>query len=112
MFLNSSIYYEKVKKFIEKFGNEQVKIIIFEEFIENPSKKFQEILDFLEIKSKLPVTLNEKFGEYTQAKSNIGNYLLKNDSIIKFSRIIPQTIRWKLKRSSLNLGNSLSFYDS
>ena len=101
LFLNSSLYYENVKRFIEKFGSNNVKIIIFEEFVEKPEKVFREILNFLGIKSKLPNTLNQKLGEYTEGKSLAANTILKNKLLIKTARIFPKNFRSKIKKDYL-----------
>ncbi|WP_174614760.1 sulfotransferase family protein [Virgibacillus ihumii] len=44
-----SLYYKKVKHFIDEFGKDNVKVIIFEEFKNNSSKVLNEICDFLNI---------------------------------------------------------------
>lgn len=42
-------YDERLSKWIEIFGRENVKVVIFEEFKEDNEKVFKEILDFLEV---------------------------------------------------------------
>ena len=41
-----------VKKFIEKFGNEKVKVIFFEDMTKNPENVFNDVFDFLKVERK------------------------------------------------------------
>lgn len=51
VFLKRSLYYEDVKRYLDIFGKDSVKIIIFEDFIQNRKETLLEILNFLNIKS-------------------------------------------------------------
>jgi len=97
-YFDTSFYLDHVKRYLDTFGIENVKIIVFEEFIKNPDEIFKGVLDFLDIESDLPSTLHDKYGEYTKGSGKFGESVLKNESIIRTSRIIPRSIRWKLKR--------------
>ena len=44
-------YLENTKKYIDVFGKQQVKIIIFEEFIKEPQKHVEGIVEFLDLKT-------------------------------------------------------------
>lgn len=45
-------YFEIINPFIKSFGKDKVKVIIFEELIQNKEKAYQEIFDFLEIRKE------------------------------------------------------------
>lgn len=45
----NNLYYKNVKAYLDAFGKENVKIIIFEEWIRNTTKTLEEICDFLNI---------------------------------------------------------------
>jgi len=47
------LYYESVKRYLDIFGSKQVKILIFEEFIEDEKKTLDGILKFLGINNPL-----------------------------------------------------------
>jgi hypothetical protein len=47
--LQFGMYYEQVKRYLEIFGTEQVKVIIFEEFIQHLEQTVNEVLSFLGI---------------------------------------------------------------
>lgn len=50
LYKDSSLYYEKVKHFKDVFG-ENLKVILFEDFIRNPKDTIDELCDWLEIPS-------------------------------------------------------------
>ena len=47
--LKSSLYTDDVKRYLDLFGKNQVKIIIFEEWTKNVKKTIQDILNFLQV---------------------------------------------------------------
>jgi hypothetical protein len=49
MYVEFGMYYEQVKRYFDIFGREQVKVIIFEEFIQHPEQTVNEVLAFLGI---------------------------------------------------------------
>ena len=49
--LRKGFYSENIKKYWNIFGKEQVKILIFEEFIKNPKNTVEDIINFLFYKS-------------------------------------------------------------
>ena len=51
--LPAGFYYEDVKRYLEIFGKNNVKIIIFEEWIKDPKKTIEEILKFINLNYNL-----------------------------------------------------------
>lgn len=47
LYVELGMYYQQVKRYFDIFGREQVKVIIFEEFIRDPVKYVNEVLAFL-----------------------------------------------------------------
>jgi hypothetical protein len=47
------MYYEQVRRYFDIFGRDQVKVIVFEEFVQDPVKYVNEILTFLGINYKV-----------------------------------------------------------
>jgi len=62
--LKSSLYTDDVKRYLDLFGKNQVKIIIFEEWTKNIKQTVKEILNFLKIGYKI----NEDFDDDAQNK--------------------------------------------
>ena len=88
---SSSMYVEKVKRFVDIFGKNQVKILIFEEWIKKPRETVQELLYFLDVHYILPddfdLTPHNTFYKIT----------LENNT----SKILKLILRRKPKKSEL-----------
>ncbi len=69
MIFNNGKYYEIVEPFIRYFGKERVKVIIFEELIQNKEKIYNEILEFIGVKKE---NINYNM------KSNEGKFIPQN----------------------------------
>ncbi len=57
-YLQRGNYAKHLPAYIEKFGSERIKILIFDNFIQNPQKDLNDVFDFLKIKQqkiKIPV---------------------------------------------------------
>lgn len=78
-----------VNRYIDTFGKESVKVIIFEEFIQNPQETVQDILKFLGVDYVV-----EKFDAkiYNSAENPIGDKnLLKNSMKKSFGKYFDKT---------------------
>lgn len=59
--LDSSCYYESVKRYFELFGRDQIKIIIFEDFTDRTLYLMQEIFTFLGVDEGFVPDVTEKY---------------------------------------------------
>ncbi|MFW5891413.1 MAG: sulfotransferase domain-containing protein, partial [bacterium] len=57
--LKTSMYYYQISNYLKYFPNEQIKIIIFEEFIKNTKEIMNEVFDFLGIERIDNIAYNE-----------------------------------------------------
>lgn len=80
--IKGGMYYEQVKRYIEIFGNDSVKIIFFEEFISDVRNQFKDILKFLGVESEPPEIVNTVFNEYKKPKNKISKFLLSFDDFV------------------------------
>jgi len=95
--LTRGLYFNPVKKYLDIFGQKQVKIIIFEEFIKNPKTFIEEILEFLGYNKPLETFENEVHNPYAVVRSSVTKYIFQNDTVRKFAQIIPSSSRRILK---------------
>jgi len=101
-FLESGLYYAKVKRYWEIFGSKQVKVLIFEEFIKDTKDSIKEILEFLQVDSKPPENFEEIYNPYQVPRGLISKKILTNKTISRFSdQLIPKSLKWKLKDAIL-----------
>lgn len=71
------MYSEQVKRYLDTFGKQQVKILIFEEFIANTAATMNEVLRFLDIDEQpFENMLEEVYNQYAAPRnSHIINFL-------------------------------------
>jgi len=94
-------YSEKVKKYLDVFGPKQVKIIIFEEFIEAPKKTFQDILKFLDVNFSMEDFRAEIKNPFRLPKGPVSSYLYYSKTVKKIAKLIPSSQRSFLKEKVL-----------
>ena len=89
--LYCGLYHEQVKRYLDTFGEKNVKILIYEEiFPNNIKQKVKEILEFLEITELHNFEETHHFGYYTPR----GEKLLTNALVKKFAyTFVPENLR-------------------
>ena len=95
--ITRSLYYDNIKRFLDTFGKNQVKIVIFEDFVKNPELTVKQILEFLGLKIVHLQQKYEVFNPYVTPRGEIGRYVLKNRKI----RRIAEKIMSPLTRKTL-----------
>jgi len=91
---NKGMYYENVKRYLDIFGEKQVKIIIFEEWVKKAKQTTQDILNFLEINYKIREFPNKAYNPYFMDKGTISTKIRRSRFIEKVvKKTIPQSIR-------------------
>jgi hypothetical protein len=53
LYVELGMYYDQVRRYFDIFGREQVKVLIFEEFVQDPVKYVNEVLAFLGVNYKV-----------------------------------------------------------
>jgi hypothetical protein len=78
LYIGYGLYSEQVKRYIEIFGKEQVKILIFEEFVRNTKDTVCDILQFLGIHdiTELPDNIGEAYNTYLGPRFRYGPHVL------------------------------------
>jgi len=106
-FLHSIIepgfYYESIKRYLDIFGQNQVKIIIFEEFVKNTRKTILEILNFLNVCSKPPENIDEIYNPYLEPRGRLADSIIRNKIVRKFAKkTIKQSTSWNIIKNFLS----------
>jgi len=92
--MDSSLYSENIKRYLKIFGHEQVKIIIFEEFIKNTKETIEEILKFLELDKTLSNFSAKKHNPYVTSRGPIAQQIRNSKKIKRIARaLIPESTR-------------------
>ncbi len=100
--LDPGLYTTNVERFLDIFGIDKVKILIFEEFIKEPKKTVKEILEFLGVDAKPPENIEKPYNVFRAPRGKLSQIILTSDRLVNLSRhILPQSLRWELKEKFL-----------
>ena len=92
--MDIGLYFKHVKKYLKVFGHEQVKIIIFEEFIKNTKETIEEILKFLELDKTLSNFSAKKHNPYVTSRGPIAQQIRNSKKIKRIAHaLIPESTR-------------------
>ncbi len=96
--LETGLYSQKLKKYLETFGPKQVKILIFEEWIKDVRNTINEIIKFLGLNYTLTDNLQNKYNAYEIPRGTFAQSILGNTFIGKVAcSLFPQSTRGFLK---------------
>jgi len=96
------LYSKYIKSYLETFGEKQVKIIIFEEWILEPKKTIEEILMFLGVNSILDDFKEEVYNPFGVSRGTVATSVLANPQINKMAnKIISSGTKKFLKEKLL-----------
>jgi len=102
LFLLSGLYSESVKRYQQIFGTKNVKIIIFEEFIQNPKQTIKEVLNFLNIQNSLSNFQGKVHNPFIAARGSTSEKILTSKDVSKFAKLfLPSEARKFLRRKVL-----------
>lgn len=110
LYIDRAMYYEQVQRYMDTFPKNQVKILIFEEFIREPIAACKDIFRFLEVKeSFIPLLKVKNIGgeprfEFIKKILLCKNYKIR--SIVK--AFLPVETRVRIKNGLLSLNTSAS----
>jgi len=100
--MQGGLYYNYVNRYLDVFGKDQVKIIIFEEWIKDPRPTIKEILKFLGIKDTLNNFQNVIRNPYREERGQIAKYIRESSLVSKIARLFLSSLsRKSLKRKFL-----------
>jgi len=97
--LNAGLYYDDIIRFLEIFGRNQVKIIIFEEFIVNTKEILNDILEFLDVSISLKKFEPQKHNPAVISKYPLVNEFLNISFVSKLrQKLIPEQTQRNIKK--------------
>jgi len=101
--LKSSFYSNHVKRYIDIFGKDQVKIIFFEDLRKDANSVLKEILKFLDVSYSVENFEAEVHNPYSEARGKISKKILTDMKVRKLAKsgIIPLPTRRFLRHKVL-----------
>jgi Sulfotransferase family len=74
LYVEFGMYYEQVKRYFDIFGRKQVKVIIFEEFVQHPGQSVNEVLAFLRVNHAV-TEISEQYNPYSVPRSPLALWI-------------------------------------
>jgi hypothetical protein len=104
-YAESSLYANKLKRYLEIFGAEHVKILLFEELTQAPHLVMRDLFDFLGVDSRFcpnTSTVHNKSGR--PRSKRLANFLAKPNVVTSLAKtIVPESVRTPIRLALLTL---------
>ena len=99
LYVEFGMYYEQVKRYFDIFGREQVKVIIFEEFVQHPEQSVNEVLVFLGVNYAV-TEIKEQYNPYSVPRSPLALWIFaffrglraRNMKFYKLLTLLPDSL--------------------
>jgi len=106
-------YFSQLKKYFDLFPKEQIKVVIYDDWLHQPRDTFKEILGFLGVKQDFIPNLNKKYKVSSLVKySTVEKIIKTTDKTVKLIRyFFPKGKREKVKRNIAGLTNKISDFN-
>lgn len=84
--IDASLYYHQVKRYFEQFQKEQIKVIIFEDFVKEVRNSVKDVMKFLNLDSDLPENIGKKYNEFTEPRNRLALSIIANPTLKKIAK--------------------------
>ncbi|WP_174614758.1 sulfotransferase family protein [Virgibacillus ihumii] len=100
----TGLYYEQVKYYIEKFGQENVYLLVYEDFAQDPHYYINDVLEFLNLNKLVGEANYHRNNPSGVPKNKLVNNVVRNQNVLKslLKRVLPVNFRQELKAKILN----------
>jgi hypothetical protein len=91
------LYYSQVKRYLEVFGPEQVKVLLYEEFYAHPEQALRDVFAFLEVKEDVVINTSVRYNVAGVPKSRRLHTLLYKliDNPNSLAKRVKPALAWK-----------------
>ena len=91
LYVDQGLYARQLERYIGTFGRENVKVLIFEEFIKDTRSAVKDVLNFLDVNANPPENIQKEYNTFFIPKSKISKLIIGNKIIRRISQIVPET---------------------
>lgn len=104
-YAESTLYTERINKFISVFGKDKVKILLFDELVSRPDEFMRDLFEFLQVDNNFYCDTTRSFNQSRIPKLKILHDLMKRPNSVKtvIKKIVPETIRFTVLEALMNL---------
>ena len=99
-YIEEGKYYDQLKRYYDSFPKENIKVIIYEDFKNNPSRVYTEICDFIGVKNSFVPDMNTKHNTGSLSNNRFLTRLFMKPNFIKtlFKIIMPSFLKKKIEQ--------------
>ncbi len=110
-YAESSLYAERTRRFMNEFGRDQVKVILFDDLVRNPTRVLQDTFEFLDVDPEARVHHESVYNRSGVPRSRwMANLISKPNVITSIARsMLPLSVTGRVKDAlqRVNTGNKL-----
>ncbi|WP_085522667.1 sulfotransferase family protein [Tuberibacillus sp. Marseille-P3662] len=102
---SAGYYYEQLKRYYEIFNNDQIKVILYDDFIDNPISVYREVLKFLEVNDSFIPNMKTRYNVSGVPKNHFIHDLMINKNLFKstLKKLIPnKKLRYNIRAKIYN----------
>ena len=115
LYIDLGRYYEQVNRYFQIFGRDQVRVLLFEDLVRDPTNLLNEIAGFLNIDKEPMSTIptpDTAFNDYKAPQNNLIQYIMRFRELrIWWRKIIPVGIRYNFRVNFLAKKSPKPFLD-
>jgi hypothetical protein len=108
LYVELGMYSKQVKRYFDQFGRQQVKVIIYEEFIQHPEETVNDVLAFLEVNHTV-TAIRKQHNPYSIARSPFSVWVFsffrwlraRGIKTSKLTTLLPFSLTWSLEEKLL-----------
>jgi hypothetical protein len=102
VYLAGGFYAQPVQRYLDLFGSERVKVLIFEEFIRNTRGSVQELLEFLGVDAEPPDSIAEAHNAFARPRGHLLGMIYRNSPLRTVWRsLLPDQFRRSVREKIL-----------
>lgn len=104
-YAESSLYSERIGRYLSLFGKEKVKVLLFDDLVSDPDSVMTRLFEFLEVRDDVRCNTGTVYNPSGDSKSKlISNFFTKPNTLKNWAkRIIPESMRIRMRLRILSL---------
>jgi hypothetical protein len=92
-YVQIGMYAQQINQYLQLFAPEQIKIILYDDFCQNPAKVYQDICRYLEVNCTFLPDFNQKLKQgYWSNKSSLGRWLYNSTTFSQLRSNLKQIL--------------------
>ncbi len=94
-----SLYAESLSRYLKIFSDSRLRVVLFEDLIENPSETMRDLFNFIEVRTEIKIDTSYRFNPGGLPRSSFVHHSLNSlKKIPLLQEFAPKTMRRKLAR--------------